>query len=382
MAMTNTRAQRNEFDFAVVGGGLVGMAIAWGLASRGRKVAVLDEGDIAYRASRGNFALVWVQSKGGGMTEYARWTMQSSQLWPQFADALKAQTSLDVCFRRPGGLHLLLSEREFENRALALKRLHNQPGMMAFDHAMLDHAETKKLLPQIGPDVVGASFSPHDGDVNSLRLLRAMHTAFHALRGSYLSNHCVDTIEPRGGEFRLRSAAAEISAQRVVLAAGLGNARLAPMLGISAPVRPQRGQIIVTEKVAPFLNHIVHTIRQTDEGGIMVSDSVEEAGYDDTIGSEVLAVMAQRAVRMLPLLGQLNVVRCWAALRVMPKDGFPIYDQSETCPGAFVAGCHSGVTLAANHALVLPGMIDAGNLRENGVEAFSTRRFDVPAAAH
>jgi glycine/D-amino acid oxidase-like deaminating enzyme len=244
---------------------------------------------------------------------------------------------------------------------------------------MLDHTETKKLLPQIGPDVVGASFSPHDGDVNALRLLRALHVAFPALGGSYFSNHRVEAIEHGTGEFRLRSANVEIRAQRVVLAAGLGNARLAPMLGIDAPVRPQRGQIIVTEKVAPFLDYIVHTIRQTDEGGVMISDSVEEAGYDDSVGSEVLAVMAQRAARMLPLLGGLNVVRCWAALRVMPKDGFPIYDQSETCPGAFIATCHSGVTLAANHALVLPGMIDAGNVREDGVEAFSTRRFHVPA---
>jgi hypothetical protein len=64
-------------------------------------------------------------------------------------------------------------------------------------------------------------------------------------------------------------------------------------------------------------------------------------------------------------------VRCWAALRVMPKDGFPIYDQSDSCPGAFIATCHSGVTLAANHALVLPPRIDAGTLRAAGLDAKS-----------
>src|SRR5581483_952552 len=113
-----TRCIGNEFDFAVVGGGLVGMAIAWGLARRGRRVVVLDEGHIAWRASRGNFALVSLQSKGAGMPDYALWTMQSARLWPQLAETLKAQTGLDVCFRNPGGLHLLLSERELENRAL------------------------------------------------------------------------------------------------------------------------------------------------------------------------------------------------------------------------------------------------------------------------
>ena len=371
---------RNEFDVAVIGGGLVGAAIAWGLASRGRNVAMLDEGDIAYRASRGNFALVWVQSKGGGMSRYAVWTRQSADAWPQLAEALRAESDLDVCLQQSGGLHLLLSEREVENRANALKRLHNQPGMVPFEYHMLDRAEAARMLPQIGPDVVGASFCPLDGHVNALRLLCALHVAFQRSGGSYLPDRAVERIEPRGGEFRLHGSAGEIGARKVVLAAGLGNARLAPMVGMSVPVRPQRGQIIVTEKIAPFMPYVVHTVRQTDEGSVMISDSVEEAGFDIAVGSEILAVMADRAVKMFPHLGKLNVVRCWAALRVMPQDGYPIYDQSETCPGAFIATCHSGVTLAAAHALLLPPCIDAGNLPNESLETFSTRRFDVPAA--
>jgi len=74
------------------------------------------------------------------------------------------------------------------------------------------------------------------------------------------------------------------------------------------------------------------------------------------------------------------VVRSWAALRVMTRDGFPIYDQSAECPGAFLASCHSGVTLAANHALVLPEMLRGGGLPPE-LAPFSAKRFDVPAAA-
>ncbi len=80
---------------------------------------------------------------------------------------------------------------------------------------------------------------------------------------------------------------------------------------------------------------------------------------------------------MFPLLAGLNVVRSWAALRVMTADGFPIYDQSAEYPGAFIATCHSGVTLAANHALELAPMIAAGRLHPE-LEVFSARRFDVP----
>jgi hydrogen cyanide synthase HcnC len=112
----------------------------------------------------------------------------------------------------------------------------------------------------------------------------------------------------------------------------------------------------------------------------MIGDSQEEAGFDATVGVPVLSVMAERAIRMFPLLGRLNVVRSWAALRVMTPDGFPIYEQSESCPGAFLVTCHSGVTLAANHALALPPMLATGALPDE-MRCFSTKRFDVPKAA-
>ena len=111
----------------------------------------------------------------------------------------------------------------------------------------------------------------------------------------------------------------------------------------------------------------------------MLGDSVEEAGWDDRVGSAVISTIANRATRMFPLLRGLNVVRSWAALRVMTEDGFPVYDQSAACPGAFVATCHSGVTLAANHALVVAPMIAGGRL-DADLDVFSARRFDVPKA--
>src|ERR1043166_7031883 len=96
---------QHEFDIAVIGGGVVGAAIAWGLARSGQRVGVLDEGDVALRASRGNFALVWVQSKGLGLAPYSAWTMRSSNAWAGFAEELKQQTGVDVAFQRPGGFY-------------------------------------------------------------------------------------------------------------------------------------------------------------------------------------------------------------------------------------------------------------------------------------
>jgi glycine/D-amino acid oxidase-like deaminating enzyme len=373
-------AERGDYDVAVIGGGLVGSAIAWGLAKLGQRVAVLDEGDVALRASRGNFALVWVQSKGLGMSEYATWTVKSSNAWASFAAELEDETGLDVCFERPGGFHLALAEAELEARARQLERLHNQPGGVPYETYVLSRTEVQKSLPEIGPEVVGGTYCPLDGHANSLRLFRALHAAIQRRGGTYLPDHRVARIERRDGAFRLSSSGGEVSAGKIVLAAGNANRTLAPMVGLSAPMQPERGQIIVTERVKPFLKHPIVTIRQTDEGSVMIGDSREEGSSPDQWGLAIAAVEADRAIRMFPKLGRLNVVRSWTAIRVMTQDGFPIYGQSASHPGAFVACCHSGVTLAANHALALAPMIAGGRLGDE-LDVFSARRFDVPKAA-
>jgi glycine/D-amino acid oxidase-like deaminating enzyme len=368
------------YDFAVVGGGLLGTAIAWGLAGAAQSVVILDEGDHAYRAARGNFALVWVQGKGIGLSQYAGWSRTSAENWTAFAASLLQETGVDVAYQRPGGFQLCLSEAELDARVAGLERLHAQPGMIPYAWETLDRNAVEARLPGIGPDVVGATYSPLDGHCNALRLFRALHLGVQTRGVDYRPNEVVEGITAGAEGFRLKTAARTFRARRLVLAAGLGNRRLAPMVGLEAPVRPQRGQIIATERAQPLLHYPMSTLRQTDEGSFLVGDSLEEAGFDDSIGLEILATMADRAVRMFPALGDLNVVRSWAALRVMSPDGFPIYQQSQTHPGAFLATCHSGVTLAANHAMVLAPMMASGCL-DADLEPFSARRFHVSAAA-
>ncbi|MGE0718947.1 MAG: NAD(P)/FAD-dependent oxidoreductase [Alphaproteobacteria bacterium] len=368
------------YDVACIGGGLVGAAVAYGLQREGARVALLDQGDVAYRASRGNFGLVWVQSKGLGMPEYAAWTKRSSDSWAGLQAMLREETGIDASFERPGGLHICLSEAELQARVDQLKRLHNQRDMVQYDWQALDRKQTAALAPGLGPDVAGATFCPIDGHANPLKLLRALHTAIQRRGGDYLSEHAAQRIEKAGDVFRIATSGGTVEAAKVVLTAGVMNATLAAMVGLRAPVRPQRGQILVSERVKPFLNLPISTIRQTNEGSVMFGDSLEETGFDDSQGAGVMATLASRAHRIFPFLGQVRIVRAWAALRVMSLDGFPVYEQSESHPGAYLATCHSGVTLAAGHALHLAPMIAKGALAPS-MSVFSARRFDVPAAA-
>lgn len=366
----------STFDLIVIGGGLVGSAIAWGAAIRGARVGVLDEGDVAFRAARGNFGLVWIQSKGVGNPPYAHWSQRSAALWPELARRMADATGTDVGLRQPGGLAFCFSDAEMAARAAMIHRMHNESGDIGT--RMVDRADLRAMVPGIGDAVVGAAFCPKDGHANPLYLLRSLHAALRGTGGSYLPGRSVDRITPAGGSFTVRCGTEDFAAPKLVLAAGLGSRTLAPMVGLDMPVSPLRGQIVVTERLPPLLGYATHLLRQTEEGSVMCGDSQEDVGFDPATTVAVTRAIAANAVRTFPALAAARVVRMWGALRVMTPDGFPIYEQSERHPGAFAVTCHSGVTLAGAHALDLAPALLAGEIPAN-LQGFNSRRFHVPA---
>lgn len=364
-----------EADALVVGGGIVGMSVAYGLARAGQRVCLLDEGDDAFRAARGNFGLVWVQGKGQGNARYAQWTMAAAQEWAAFADELADLTGVDVQLSQVGGLTMCLENAELAHRAAGLAAIRQQiDGDYPFE--VLDLAQLRELSPLVGPDVVGAVYCPMDGHVSPLRLLRSLVQGFGSLKGEMVAGVHVDAIDYRHGAFHVRTPHGEHVASKLVLAAGLGNRDLAPLVGLSAPVKPNRGQILVSERVQPFLKHPSLHVRQTGEGVVQIGDSKEDVGYDDRTTLEQLARITARATRCFPLLKKVNIVRTWAALRVMTPDGFPIYQASADCPGAFVLTCHSGITLAPRHAGAITQWI-LGGAEPMEIRGFKAERFNV-----
>lgn len=364
-----------EFDTVVLGGGVVGVSIGYGLAGAGERVCVLDEGDDAFRAARGNFGLVWVQGKGASNPDYALWTMAAAQRWPDFARELTALTGVDLQLSQIGGLTFCLNETEIAERVASLNALRTVLGGQ-YPYEVLDSRNLREVSPLIGPDVVGAIYGPLDGHVSPLRLLRALFQGFALRGGELVAGARCNRIDYRSGAFHVNADGANYVAKRVVLAAGLGNRELAPMVGLNAPVQPNRGQIIVTERMQPFLRHPSVQIRQTGDGVVQIGDSKEDVGFDDGTTTDQLARIADRARRIFPILGNVNVVRTWGALRVMTPDGYPIYQESCDCPGAFLVTCHSGITLASLHANQLVSWI-RGATAPTEIRTFKSERFDV-----
>ncbi len=367
------------YDVAIVGGGLLGSAFAWGLACRGLSTVVFDEGDNAIRTARGNFGLVWVQGKGFGMPDYARWSLESSRLWTELAERLQLQTGIDISYVRRGGFHICLDGDDFASQQELLKTMRDEALDGFYEYEVVEYAQLKKQIPLVG-EVAGATYCPHDGHCNPLRLLRALHKGYLDNAGEYRPHsHITSLLGLKDGGFEVSAGNDKLAiAEKVIVAAGHGSAALGAQVGLDLPVFPDQGQVLVTEKVAPILDYPTDCVRQTDDGSFLLGPSSRDVGYNLKTDASTLSEIARRCIKAFPKLESLRMQRSWAALRVMTPDGFPVYQQSESHPGAFSFACHSGVTLASSHALSVTQWVEAGAIPAD-FEVFHPRRFHVQA---
>ncbi|MFD2262880.1 NAD(P)/FAD-dependent oxidoreductase [Lacibacterium aquatile] len=360
-----------DAEVIIIGAGVVGAALAYGIAKQGRRVMVLDGEDRDLRAARANFGLVWVQGKGANAPDYNQLTRQSADLWPEFLRELTDATEVRVDYARPGGLVFCLGQAEYDARTALNQRMGNA------DTRMVERAELDRMLPaaKLGPEVMGASYCESDGHVNPLQLLAALHRGIAVHGGTILFRNPVKAITPAADGFTVEGASEEFKAKQVIVAAGLATPSLTDPLNFTIPLHSERGQLLVTERIEPILPFPGSGLRQTADGTVMIGATKEdETDRGVTVASATR--LATRATRIIPALKSARLVRQWSGFRVMPPDGSPIYAESADHPGLFAAACHSGITLAAAHAaIVAPAMLE-GRLKAD-LSAFSNGRFDA-----
>lgn len=373
-----------NFDVIVIGAGTVGAAIAYGLGLLGQRVMVLDGADTDFRAARANFGLVWSQGKGKGMPAYQDLTKRSSDMWPSFLQELcENAEGAQVDYERKGGIVFCVGDNGLAQRKALITQLHEEhltlnPDATDAEVEMLRRDEVQRLMPdlRLGNRVSGGSFGMRDGHVNPLQLLSALHKAILVQGGCIKDKEQVQEIHPAEGGYAVRTAGGEWRAGRVVIAAGIAGGQLGRLVGLDVPIRAQRGQILVTQRIAPVLPFPCSGLRQTAEGTLMIGSTNEEVGTDVSATTRASAWLSRKTIELAPALAKVQMVRHWSGLRIMTPDSYPVYAQSQEHPGVFVASCHSGVTLAAIHTQELAGLIAAGSLPET-YKPFHHRRFDV-----
>ena len=389
--------QMQNVDVVVVGAGMLGSAVAYGIAKQGRSVALLDGGGSAQNASVGNFGLVWFTScfgKGGGGNgpstaagtggraggPYARWGLEACTAFPDFARTLKEESGLDVLFQKTGGMVLCHGEEELQKRAATVAALAGDVGSGWRDVVMLDRHETQEMFPKLrlGEKIAGASFCPHDGYLNPLYLLKALQIAMQKAGGHYFPQSPAVAIRRAGSDYRVDTPQGSFSTPKVALAAGLASTGLAAQFGMDVPVHAEKGILLVTERAERRLSMPLSGLQQSPDGTFIFGVSNEERGIDNEVSMAVVQKIAAKAVERFPELACLRVVRTWAGLRVVTPDVYPIFEESKSSPGVFALTAHCGVTLSPVNATHLARWVAEGRQPEGfDFDCFSAGRFHV-----
>lgn len=362
-----------EHDIIVVGGGMAGCAVAYGLAGKGRKVAVLDAPTETNKASRTNVGLIWCQSKFLHLPDYAKWGFISSRLYPELVRELEETTGQDIPVNFTGGIIPVLSEADYQKRGDYIEKLREALG--EYKGNMIGRAELEKKLPKIGwgPEVCGAAWCEEDGVIDPLALLRAFRAALPKVGVDYRQTLVFD-VRPHAGGYRVTTRDGVFDCGRVVLAAGLSNRRFAQFALPSLPVYPDKGQVLLVERM-PFVMPIpVLGVTQTFGGTTIIGFRHEKAAHHTQVVPEAVAGEGAWAIRVWPELGKKRLLRAWSGLRVMPEDNMAIYSRLPGHPDAVLVNTHSAVTMAAAHARLLPDFILGGELPETARE-MTLKRF-------
>jgi sarcosine oxidase subunit beta len=157
----------------------------------------------------------------------------------------------------------------------------------------------------------------------------------------------VTGIEKNKGAFTIQTPKGTFGCKTIIISAGPHASEIGKMLAIDIPVRPVRGQAMITEAVAPLFRHTIFSgVRQMVNGEVFVGSSKEEGQPDRSTTLDFLGRAAELGIKKVPKLATARVIRSFAGLRPMPKDGHPILGPVPGVENLFVAAMHSGVTLS------------------------------------
>jgi glycine/D-amino acid oxidase-like deaminating enzyme len=204
--------------------------------------------------------------------------------------------------------------------------------------------------------VLGASACKDEGMANALLAVLALADGARAAGARFLLGARVERIEPRGQGWKLLTTAGDVACRRVVIAGGSSSDSLAATVDVDLPIRRRVIQMIATEACAPFVEHLVYhveerlTLKQVANGNVLVGggwDAARDEVFDrPAVLRESIRGSLGLAMRLVPRLADLAVIRTWAGPNIYTVDGRPILGAVPGRPGLFAAVCNTyGFTL-------------------------------------
>ncbi|MEN1679787.1 MAG: FAD-dependent oxidoreductase [Planctomycetota bacterium] len=371
--------QSESTDCLVVGGGVIGLSIAYELARGGRTVRLLERGQTGREAS---WAGAGVLPPGSWYLDHpaADWlAAESCRAHAELSEELAEAAGIDDQYARCGAIYL---QSEETRGSLAEK----------FAGWRTRGIEVETLGPKVAASVApgvacGAGyFVPGEAQVRNPRRLRALHVACERRGVRIETGVSAEAFTVRNGRIEsLQTSDGPRVAGGYCLAAGAWVGPLAESLGVRAPVRPIRGQMLLLRLPRPVVDRIVHRdglyLVPRSDGKVLVGATVEDAGFDKSTNPTDLQALRRFAVDVVPALADAEVEKSWAGLRPGSADGLPLIGPLAGLANAWIAGGHfrSGLQFAPATARLVRGLM-GGEAVDAPIEAFAPNRFTDAAA--
>lgn len=357
----------DKTEVAIIGGGIIGAAIAYFLGKNGLDAMVIEKGELAEGTSSRCDGNILAIDKDPGFDS------QMSRISQQIIAELSQELPLPFEYRAPGSILVCETDEEME----AAQQWVDRQGALGLPFRMLDRSDLRQESAYLSDDLPGGLECETDSTVNPYMLTYALFEQARKEGVRILTRTEVTAIhrDHKAGEFKIITDSGQIYARNIVNAAGVWAPHIGKMVGLDIPIVPRKGHLIVASRQVPvgmrkvmefgYLISKFGGTRQvdpiTDQYGValvfeptenqnfLIGSSREFAGYDTRIQMDVIRCMAKRLLRFYPKLGDFNVIRTYAGLRPWTPDHLPIVSAVEEMPGYYIAAGHEGdgISLAA-----------------------------------
>jgi glycine oxidase len=375
-------------DVVVVGAGLIGLATAFELRSRGASVAVLEAApQVATGATRvAAGMLAPVGELDFGEPALLEMNLASAAIYPDFVNAVESASGHDVSYRRAGALHVALDRDE----AAELRRILGLQVDLGLESRWLGPGASRELEPGLSPGLNGSVLVEGDGVVDPRALSAALVAALAEAGVEVRTSTPVEGLEVKGGRVagvRLGDDST-LRCDCVVAAAGAESGRSTWLPEADRPpVRPVKGQVVELrgDPENPVCRRILASERvyvvPRPDGRVIIGATVEEMGYDTQVTAGGVHELLREAYRLVPEIAELGFIEVAAGLRPGTPDNLPVVGESSSTPGLILATGHyrNGILLTPVTARAVAGMIETGRAVEGPMAAASPARFSQSA---
>ncbi|MBI3653974.1 MAG: glycine oxidase ThiO [Acidobacteria bacterium] len=367
-------------DVLIVGGGVIGCALALKLAEAGCKVLLMERGRLGCEASSAAAGMLSPQTESLQPDEFFNLCIKSRALYKNFVAHLKEASDIDAQLREEGTLFVSLPHLQDHADEWAQWQL--EAGLRV---ERIPAEELERLEPAVTKQATRAIFMADDLQVENRLLMLALAVAIRragvtVIEGEAVTEVLLDHQQVAG----VVCGSAKIYAGAVVIAAGSWSGALLEKFGVEAITIPARGQMIAVQSAA--IRHVLHSSQvylvPRNDGRLLIGATVEYSGFEKGNTAKGIRALLDAAIELVPEVADAEIVETWSGLRPDTPDHWPIIGESGIA-NLWLATGHfrNGILLAPITAeLMMQSLLL--NRTVDQLQPFGLHRFATLPALH